>query len=730
MRCCLFIFFLLIQIVPLHAQAQGNAAPVDYETARFSRIAHAQLISDRIAIDGQLDEPAWQTAEPLTSFLQSGRSRNPGSPATERTEVRFLYDRDNLYVGVTCFDSEMSAIIVNGLTKDFPTNLGDEFGFILDSLNDDRSGFFFGTNPGGARADLQLANESQYNEDWDAVWDVQVRREADRWVAEFVVPFKTLRFSNSEKQEWGLNMVRKIRRRNEEDYWSPVPRRFGLSRISLAGTLTGLEGIRQGRNLKVKPYAKAGISQVRTAGGLQSDGDFNGGVDLKYGVTPSLTLDATYRTDFSQAEVDQDQVNLTRFNLVFPEKREFFLENAGVFAFGSRQASTSGRAGGENVVPFFSRSIGLSKTGSPIPIVGGTRVSGTVGKYELGVLAMKTERNGATPSSNFIVGRLKKNLFGNSFIGAIATNRDSTATRDYNRTFGTDAVFQFYGNLDVYGYILKSQTPGRAANDRAGKFATAWRDDAWGIGAAYERVERNFNPEAGFIGRPDNSRYSGDISFQPRIDSSTLIRNLTFTASHNYYAGRAGKVETRQVDGSAGIVFENGATLTFKTTDNSERLAAVFARYSIPKGDYTFRSSTLSYSSDRSRKIGGRVDYTRGGFWNGVRRAATADLTLKPNFHWQVSTNYSRNDITLPSGHFISTLVGVKVLYAYSSRAFLNTFVQYNAELRQVSTNMRFNIIHHPLSDIFVVLNERRDTATGRVLDRGLVFKFTNLFNF
>ncbi len=683
-----------------------------------------------MTIDGRLDEKSWQTATPATDLIQSGASRNPGQLLSERTEIRFLYDNENLYVGAICFDSDIDTMVVNGMMRDFPPRLSDEFGFIIDSLDDDRTGFFFLTNPTGAKADTQTSNDSQYNDDWDAVWDVRVEIGEDRWVAEFVVPFKTLRFSNSGTQEWGLNLNRDIRRTNEDGHWAPIPRRYNTARVSMAGTLIGLEGIRQGRNLKVKPYGKAGFTQEQTGTELDTESDFNGGFDAKYGLTQSLTLDLTYRTDFSQAEADQDQVNLTRFNLFFPEKREFFLENAGVFAFGSRRASSVGRGGGENLIPFFSRRIGLSTTGSPIPIVGGTRVSGTAGKYELGLLAMKTVSGDGVPSNNFVVGRLKRNLLGNSFIGAIVTSRDSSVAGDHNRVYGADAVFQFYNKLDVSGYILKSDTQGTSGDDRAGKFSVGWREEAWNVAANYAKVEDNFNPQIGFIRRDDNSHYWGNFSFQPRTESSDLVRNLTFGTSFDYWAGVTGEIETREQELTAGLSFEDSATLNFTTTETFERLAEEFSRYTIPIGDYKFRDYGISYTSDRSRMIGGRINYRQGDFWNGTRRSIGGEVTLRPNYHWQIDTTFSRDDIKVLAGDFPTTLVGLKVLYAHSSRSFLNTFLQYNRERNQFSTNIRFNIIHHPLSDIFIVFNERRDTITGDVLDRGVVFKFTNLFNF
>jgi hypothetical protein len=708
-----------------HAQSNGNGAPVlDYNTVRFSRLVTAIHIDGPISMDGRLEEDVWSLAQPAKDFTQGGRSKKPGQVATQQTEVRFLYDSHNLYIGAVCYENDIEHMIVNGLKRDFQSNVGDEIGIVLDTLNDDRSGFFVSTNPAGAKRDLQVSNDSQINQEWDGVWDVRVRVEKDRWTAEFVVPFKTLRFKDAPSQEWGLNMFRKMRRINEESFWAPLPIRYNMTKVSLAGTLTGLEGIHQGRNLTVKPYIAAGVNQVLTGTTLKSDFDSDGGVDLKYGLTPSLTLDATYRTDFSQAEVDQDQVNLTRFNLFFPEKRDFFLENSGVFDFGSR-------AGGSgNLLPFFSRRIGLSDSGTVIPIIGGTRISGTVGAQEIGFLAMKTKRDGLIPSNNFVVGRVKRKLLQNSFIGAIVTSRDSTTDGDHNRVYGGDAVLQFYNKIDFTAYYLKSNTPGIDNADDARRFTAGYKDNVFSLSGEYEKVADNFNPEVGFIRRPDMSHYAGDFAYNPRVERIRKIRDVTLSTAYDYYAGVDGKIETRTDNQRFNVEFANSAQFSLSTTETFERLRQRFARYSIPVGDYKFRDYSVSYNSDRSRLLGGRINYNWGEFWNGSRRSPGGDITLKPNHHWQIDTTFSRNDIKVPSGQFVTTLVGLKVLYAFSSRAFLNTFFQYNTERHQLSSNIRFNIIHRPLSDLYVVFNERRDTTARKVLDRGIIFKFTNLFHF
>ncbi len=720
------ISVLTVVILAASTGAIAQTPAIDYNTARLSRVAKAVRIDTPVTMDGRLNEDVWARAIPAKDFTQGGRSPHPGQPASQQTEVRFLYDENNLYIGAICYEKDIRHMIVNGLKRDFTSNLGDEVGIALDSLHDHRSGFFVSTNPAGAKRDLQMSNDSQINQEWDGVWDVRVRIEEDRWVTEFVVPFKTLRFSDAPSQEWGLNMFRKIRRVNEESNWAPLPIRYNMTKMSLAGTLIGLEGIHQGRNLKIKPYAVAGIDQVATSsGGLKNDFSSDSGLDLKYGLTPSVTLDATYRTDFSQAEVDQDQVNLTRFNLFFPEKRDFFLENSAVFDFGTR-----GGAAGNNLLPFFSRRIGLNDTGTVIPIVGGARVSGPVGNQEIGFLTMKTKADGNVPSNTFIVGRVRRKLLRNSFIGGIVTNRDSTKPGDTNRVVGTDAVLQFHNKIDLVAYYLKSITPNVKKNTDARKFSLAYKDNVWLLSGDYEKVGDNFNPQVGFIRRPDMSHYSGDFGYNPRVVRVKHIRDINLSTSYDYYAGVDGKIETRTNSYRFNIEFANSSTFQVSTNETFEHLRQRFARYSIPAGNYAYRDYGVSFNSDRSRVIGGRITYNFGDFWNGTQRSPGGDITFKPNYHWQIDTTYSHTDIKVPAGRFLTTLIGLKVLYAFNSRAFLNTFIQYNAANHQVSSNVRFNIIHHPLSDIYVVFNEHRNTMTGKVQDRGVAFKFTNLFNF
>ena len=598
------------------ALSRTPQAEIDFETAYLDKLVTTARTTDEITLDGLLDEAAWELVEPATDFIQ--RFPNTGQVSQERTEVRFLYDDENIYIAFVCFDSEVDRAVVTQLTEDFNFRGSDSISLIFDSLHDQRSGFSFVVNVAGARADQQIIN-SGFNTDWDGVWDARTSQNEDGWIPELRIPFRTLRFSNDPNQVWGVNMSRRLLRLNEESYWAPIPVRYNLARVSLAGTLEGLEGISQGRNLKVTPFVTAGVLQSRPRaeppGEFSTDKDFDGGIDLKYSVTPSLTLDATYRTDFAQVEVDRQQVNLTRFNLFFPEKRDFFLENAATFSFG----------GGNNIVPFFSRRIGLSRAGTPIPIVGGVRLTGRIDQFDVGFINMKTESEGTTPSNNFIVGRLKRNLLTNSWVGALITNRDSTIEDDYNRVYGADVHLEFNSRLFLDSFLLRSDTPGLTEKDQARQFQAAWRDDELTINGGYNEVQTNFNPEVGFVRRRNNTRYDGSVTWAPRFESSATFRNLFLAAGAQYFEnGSTDEVETRTQFAQVGIVFESTASIHVGLNQTFDRLADPFRIRSdveIPEGDYSYQSYWASFQTDSSDKVSGnaRVNWASSGTGVGIR---------------------------------------------------------------------------------------------------------------
>jgi hypothetical protein len=700
-------------------------AESEFEAVRLTKVLTAVRIDERITLDGRFDEPAWGRAIPGTDFYQ--RIPITGAPATDRTEVRVLYDDDNLYVGIICFDPEPDRIVIKELKEDFDINGTDMVQLIIDSLHDRRSAFALSVNAAGARRDTQVSETGVSNNDWDGVWDVRTGRTEEGWTLEYLVPFKTLRFSRSPSQEWGLQVARRVPRRNEETEWAPVPFRFTSLRTAYAGTLRGLENISPGRNLKVKPYVLGRASEARVGGQLariDSLGrlkDYNAGFDTKYSLTPSLTLDTTYRTDFAQVEVDQQQTNLTRFNVFFPEKRDFFLENSGTFGFGP----------GGNLVPFFSRRIGLSPAGTPVPIIGGGRVSGGLRGYNVGFLAMKTGTAATTPSNNYVVGRLRRNLLRNSWLGALVTSRHSP--QDFNRVYGTDAHFQFFERLEFDAYVLRSDTPGKPDRNLARRLQTAWRDDEINIVAEYNAVQANFNPEVGFVRRGNMSQYNGEVSWEPLLPRSRTIQNLRFESSVDYYKGGNGQIETRTQDATVGVQYKNNGSTNFTINRTFERLVEPFAirtDTSIPEGDYDYLSYTASFNAGTQRKTTASGSYTWGEFWTGHTRSLTGTLGLRPNYHWSLDLNYTRNAVTLENGAFTTDLVGARFLYAFTPKAIFNAFLQYNADTGQMSSNIRFNLTHRPLSDIYLVYNDTRDTRSGQPVGRALTVKVTNLFNF
>src|SRR5688572_20374079 len=410
-------------LTPLAVAAQsadnGNGTSINYDTARHERRLKATQAQGRIELDGRLDEASWAAAPLATNFLQNDPKE--GQPATYDTEVKLLYDDRALYIGVFAKDPEPGAIIVNELRKDFNTGSADGFQVVIDTFKDERNGYQFAINAAGAKWDSQMSNEGRdQNSNWDGIWDVATRIGEDGWYAEIEIPFKTLKFGPEAMQTWGINFQRRLRRHNENSYWSPLRRIHQLSRVSMAGTYEDLQGLRPGANIRVKPYALGNFNQLP---GVALDSDYDAGLDVKYGVTSGLTWDFTVNTDFSQVEADEQQVNLTRFNLFFPEKRDFFLENSGVFQFGSGNTGGGGGAGGgrqnasQDMIFFFSRQIGLSPAGDAIPLLAGSRITGRVGKWSVGGLNIQQQKKDLSPSTNFTALRLRRDILANSDLG-------------------------------------------------------------------------------------------------------------------------------------------------------------------------------------------------------------------------------------------------------------------------------------------------------------------------
>jgi Domain of unknown function (DUF5916)/Carbohydrate family 9 binding domain-like len=724
------------------AAAQSNGA-IDYNSARLDRKLPATRATGRIELDGRLDEPAWAIAPVAKDFIQN--DPREGSPATYDTEVRLIYDEDALYIGVFANDPDPSGIIINELRKDFNTGNGDSFQVVIDTFKDERNGYQFAVNPAGAKWDAQMSNEGrENNSNWDGVWDVKTRISEEGWYAELRIPFRTLKFSPSTEQTWGINFQRRLRRLNENSYWAPLPRIHSLSRVSMAGSIEGLQGIQPGNNFRIKPYALASSSRV---GQGANTGDFDAGFDVKYGVTSGLTWDFTVNTDFSQVEADEQQINLTRFSLFFPEKRDFFLENSGIFQFGVGSASGGGGGGGgrqnpsQDMILFFSRRIGLSDDGSAIPILGGTRLTGRAAGFSVGALNIQQREEGTSPSTNFTALRLRRDLLAQSDIGVLVLNKETSGAH-FNRVFGADANFRFFQDLDVNFAGAKTFSPQIAGaadgEDWYSKSSFNYNSNRFAFRGGYQTIGERFNNEMGFVPRRgvNNGEMHVGARFRPNW---TWTRGwLRETYPHwqvENFTRRGGGLESRYMDWHWPVTFHDSTFIEVGVNPNIEVIRTSFTINSrrnirIAPGRYEFNEKFILWRSNAAAALAFNGRYSTGDFYDGYRRGYEFGSTVRANEHFNVSGNVSYNDIDLPQGAFTTTLISGRVNYFLNTKMALNALLQYNTDARQWSSNIRFNVIHRPLSDIFLVYNERRDSRTGDMIDRALVAKMTYLIAF
>jgi hypothetical protein len=712
--------------------AQPEAAPPPQSTAPDRKVTAIRAESP-IVIDGELDEPDWSLAEPAHDFLQLEPTH--GELSTERTEIRILYDEKNLYLGVYCFDSGgEEAFVVNDVNRDFYQFDSDSFGFVLDTFDDNRNGFLFNTNPQGAKFDSQVGgNGSIFNREWDTIWHVKSKITEAGWQAEIAIPFKSLRFGKSDIQTWGINFQRRIRRKNEDTFWALPPRPFSMARVSLAGELEGLQSASAGSNLNIKPYVSAPI--VRVEG---DDVDFlpEAGLDLKYGLTSQLTLDVSVNTDFAQVEADNQQINLTRFSLFFPEKREFFLENAPIFQFG-RQGGRFRRVAGSfqqvpaDVIPFFSRRIGISDNGQLVPVLGGVRVTGRAGAYTLGTFSMQTDDFETDPSTNFSVVRVRRDVLGRSDVGGLFINKHASSNR-YNRTYGVDGNFNFFGGLDITSFLLKTETPGIGNKDMAGSVFAAWTDSRIQAEAQHTVIQENLNPEVGFAPRTGIEKSVGRFSWNPRPgERIPWIRGFTPLAQVDYITDDERTLLTRKLETRLWVEFQNGGRVSVAREFRFERLPEPFfirPTQPIPIGDYPFSEYSLLLSTDQSRMFSGEVRWSTGDFFDGERDSYRFQLRFRKDYRFLAQVTWTHNEINLPSGNFSTELVITRLEYSFSTNLFLKGLIQYNSDFKQIDSNIRFNFIHRPLSDFFLIYNEKRST-TGEVAERALIAKLTYTFS-
>lgn len=694
----------------------------------------ALRVTGLVSVDGVLDEPVWAEAEPVTDFVQS--KPNTGYPASERTVVRVLYDDQNLYIGAVLYERDPRDITVYSLRRDFPTGEGDVFGIALDTYLDRRNGFLFGINPRGGFADLQaFDNGRDINFSWEGVVNRAVRVHEEGWTVEVAIPFTTLRFDATTDQPWGLNFLRRIRRRNEDSFWAPMDRRFSLNRMTEAGTLTGLSGMRSGLNLMVKPYILSERASGEVLTGGEGVTDVDAGFDVKYGVSRRLTLDLTYLTDFSQVEVDEEQVNLTRFSLFFPEKREFFVENSGLFDFGD-VPERGYRLGAslQDFKLFHSRRIGL-EGGRPVPVLGGGRLTGRVGDWGVGILNMQTRGAEDLPAENFTAVRLRRTVFGSVQLGGILLNREVTDDAPgggFNRSFGADLYARLFGKMVVQSYLAGTRDGGDGGNNRAARISVAFRDRFWNTSIMFREMGDAFNPEMGFV-RRRGIRHSYATVGVHHQRASGLLNELNPFVEVDYITNLESVLETRT--GTAGLITTmlDGSRLTLEYSDRFEQLFEPFrvlGEQEVGVGSYDFKEVSADFQSSTGRVVSAGMRLSSGGYFGGTRRSAQLGGQWKPNYHISFDLNAQYNRIDLGGDPFTAEVYRGRVEYAYSNNLFGSGLVQYNGATDEMIMNLRLDFIHSPLSDLFLVYTERRDVGEDTVLDRQFTAKLTKLWSF
>ncbi len=741
--------FTIVIVPAVHAgqadapDSDGPAPPIAPAVIARDAAGRATIRAVRVdapmRVDGHLDEALYTSVPPISDFIQ--QEPQEGSPATEKTELWLAFDDDNVYVSFRCWESEPDRIIANEMRRDGP-NLwmgNDIVAFSVDTFHDRRNSFNFITNALGGRDDGQVTNERQWNGDWNTVWDVKAGRFEGGWIAEFAIPFKSLRYQPGRAQIWGFNAFRTNRWKNEISYITRVPAARGQSGLyqgSLAATLVGLEAPSGSRNLELKPYAISDLKTDRASTPTLSN-DLSGdvGFDAKYGLTQNLTADFTYNTDFAQVEADEQQVNLTRFSVFFPEKRDFFLENQGVFAFGGAAAGGFAAAGSDVPILFYSRRIGLND-GRPVPIVAGARTTGRVGRYSLGLLDIQTGKDSGVRPTNFSVVRLKRDLFKRSSVGLLLTGRSvGQSGIGTNGVYGVDGTFGFFDNLNVNTYWARSRTGGRPGKDTSFRGQIDYPGDRYGVQLEHLVIGDNFNPEVGFVRRDDIRRSFGQFRFSPRPTSIKSVRKFSWSGSTAYVANGTGRLETRESNGEFAIEFQNSDRLSVNVSDTYEflpRLFAIAPGITLPVGGYRFDNVHVQMNFGQRRKVSGNFAVDRGTFYSGHKTAISMSRgRMSAGSRLSVEPAYLLNWVDLAEGSFTSQLIGSRVTYTMTPRMFTSALLQYNSSSHSVSANVRLRWEYRPGSELFVVFNEDRDTLARRLpalANRALIVKINRLF--
>ncbi len=748
--CQHYCLLLLILGIPLQIQGAFQE-DVDSEFIQVGQapggsgvpIVTAARTEEPLTLDGLLSEASWAIATPVTGFLQ--KDPQEGAPASERTEVRILFDTQQIYFGVFCYDSDPASVRATELRRDNVLENDDIFELILDTFHDRRNGYLFRINPLGTLFDATVTNEGQaFNESaderwdasWDEKWEAATHINEQGWSAEIAIPFKSVRFLSQDRIVWGVNFHRGIKRKNEDVYWTAHNRDFRFEEVSRFGQLEGLDGI-QGFTFRLKPFATTGVSRVVDPAGFPDNQDLTdiGIEDAKFMITSQLALDLTVNPDFAQAEVDEAQTNLTRFNLFLPEKREFFQEGAGIFQFGT---GIRRPWEGPQVLLFHSRRIGLSgerRNQQEIPIWGGLKLTGQQGPLEIGLLNMQTKRSGEIPGKNFAVVRVKGNILARSYVGAIFTRSTAGLSGNDNKVAGVDASFTFFRNLNLRGFLAK----GGSADEQDGKWAglgrAVWSGDRFDLVLERLTVPRaeNFIANVGFLTRDDMNRNLVEAAYKPR-PGIRMIRQFEFSPVLEYITNQDGELATRRAGLGWRTELESGDTIQFEFNKVFERLVLPFrirgGGGTVPTGDYSFNEYFVELRTFRGRPTSGALRIQTGEFFNGSITSIGGSVQIKPSQNLSFDPGYEWSRISLPDESFSTLEFNGQVNYSFSQRWLTRTTLLLDSQGKEYTANFRLNYIFRPGDDLFLVYNETRSYGPlSGLLNRALIVKFTYSFD-
>jgi len=677
----------------------------------------AYYYEGRIKLDGKLDESCWKEAFSIENFTQ--REQNEGEPATERTRVAVVFNTNKVYFGIWCYDSEPDKISAQQMARDFSWRSDDNFEIMISPFNDNRNGYLFVTNPNGAMADAQISDEGKgFNKDWNGVWDVAASRTDEGWFIEMVIPFSTLKFKNEVNQTWGINFERNIRRKKEQIMWQGWSRKFELEKISQGGKLTGLHDIKQGTKFEFLPYLLSGIefNQENT-----NPTTFKVGGEVNFDVTPTLKLNLSINTDFAQVEADRKRINFTRFSLFYPEKRQFFLEGKNYYDMNVGRTRV-----------FYSRRIGIDNH-TEVPIIAGLRLFGKLNKTNIGVMSIQTAQKDETPTTNFSVIRIKQDIFNQSSIGIIATQK---FTKDhYNRVYGSDFTYstsKIFGNknLLVGGSFAVSDThtDGKDEDQNDGNLTynvfLSYPNDVIEYDFGFTTVQKGFNPEMGFSYRNNYRMIYTELQFNPRFKKLPFFRNLVFKPIDvNYYINdETKKVETIFYEWRPlGFVTKSGEFMEFNVQhvfDHPEEDFELIDDVIIPAGEYWNNRLELQASSFRGRKISGYLEINAGQFYTGNRQRFETGTHLNINKHLNFNVDWQRNYVQLPGTSLVTDEVGGRIDYAFNPKLNSSIYAQWNTEDDDIVVNYRINWIPKIGSWFYFVVNQEFNTSDGITLER------------